>query len=76
MMDKYQFGINDFLPEASMGSGRGGRHFAVFSVADILHVVGLVPKIPSITRFKLVWPYALFYNKLDGRIRGTWSDLK
>lgn len=58
-------------------SPQNGSRYAVFDVQDIVHNVGLVEynlnlKTPS---YKVIWPYAVFGERLDGMLPGKPGDV-
>ena len=51
------------------------QKIAVCDVTDIIEGVGLVSYSSTRNKFKVIWPYALFYKKLDKRLVGRLTDL-
>ena len=59
-----------------VGSYKDGDRYAVFDVEDILYNVGLVNyKDNNEGTYKVIWPYAVFGEKLDKRKPGKLSDI-
>lgn len=75
VMKKHEFG--DFnIPVVTRNSRSANfRKIAVLDVADILHSVGLIQYTSSEYKYKVVWPYAKFYEKIGGRTCGRLQDL-
>ena len=51
------------------------KHFAVVDVADILECVGLLQYSATKNKFKVIWPYMRYDDKVGGRLDGMLSDL-
>ncbi|EIE90060.1 hypothetical protein RO3G_14771 [Rhizopus delemar RA 99-880] len=51
------------------------KHFAVLDVADILECVGLLQYSATKNKFKVIWPYMRYDDKVGGRHDGMLSDL-
>lgn len=51
------------------------KHFAVLDVADILECVGLLQYSTTKNKFKIIWPYMRYDDKVGGRHNGMLSDL-
>jgi len=51
------------------------KHFAVLDVADILECVGLLQYSTTKNKFKVIWPYMRYDDKVGGGHNGMLSDL-
>lgn len=51
---------------------KGTHKYVVFPIVDIIHLVGLVKYSQNaIKSYKVVWPHANFFEKLNGRNAGS-----
>lgn len=71
-MKKHEFDRNNFgIPIVTENTlGEDYLKIAVCDIRDILECVGLVQYSENVNKFKVIWPYALYYTKINGRVCG------
>lgn len=52
------------------------KHIAVINYQDIIRCVGLVRFSDNENEYKVVWQYAKFDKRINGRLAGALSDLR